>query len=941
MAQDISITMGLDDTQVLSSLNRLTTGFNTMAAQAKEKMQAVSESVKVMGESVKTSTETFEKLGAVIVGIGFAEFIRGAFEASAQMVNTANSLGVSTRGFMEMNAAMIAAGKGSETLGMAMSKMEIAAGKAADGDQKMIDAFSKLGVSMQYMQTHSAEETFNKIAAALAGMENPAQKALLMQELLGRGFKGADLEEYVKNFEKLNGTMGAEAEAAEKAAHFNDQLKTGIALLKEKVVDIITSFTGLTGNDVSGIIGSKKAAEALLGVFGILTGSALIKGITTIVNAIKSLGAAFIPTSAEAVGGSLAINSYAESLTNGLKSSIAYTAGLDRIKTAQNAVATETLRLNAAIAKYGLESEIAAKATDKLAAARERLAIATEAAATTQTTLAASFGIEAAAAEEATVAAATTGGVFAGLGAVVTGIATAIGGFIAAIGLPAILAGIAAIAVAVTAVTVIWRAWGDVIMKIIGAGIEKLKEFGKAIYDHTVKPLLDAADAARAFTDKMGWTTPKAPAKMPGTPGSKTTPTPSPDPTLIAPGSTKDPNTDKSAALKLQLINLQGQYAVMQATNKAAADRLKLEIDLVNVGDQERKSRLAEFDAEVKYKADEAKINQEITKYQKEMTTAKGSQKKVIQDIIATLQQEAVSLTNNKDIMKRETDELVKQQDLQKMSQLYTEATLNVNKQIADIQLATSELTMTADEKRIADVQKLVNGYSEAAIKARSIQLGHMPDTAEIDKIKSQYAHIADGMTTAITEQNTIRDSWSTGWTNAFKTYVDDATNAAKLAQSAFNVFTNNITNAIDTFVKTGKFNFKSFATSIITELLAMEMKMQAMKLFSMLSGPGGTFAHIISSIFGFADGGDPPVGKASLVGENGPELFVPKQAGTIIPNSALGGQQPITNVTNNTYNINAIDAQSVAQFFAANRRLAYAAVTTAQNEMPYNNSRY
>jgi phage-related minor tail protein len=216
-----------------------------------------------------------------------------------------------------------------------------------------------------------------------------------------------------------------------------------------------------------------------------------------------------------------------------------------------------------------------------------------------------------------------------------------------------------------------------------------------------------------------------------------------------------------------------------------------------------------------------------------------------------------------------------------------------------------------------------------------------MPDTAEIDKIKSQYAHIADGMTTAITEQNTIRDSWSTGWTNAFKTYVDDATNAAKLAQSAFNVFTNNITNAIDTFVKTGKFNFKSFATSIITELLAMEMKMQAMKLFSMLSGPGGTFAHIISSIFGFADGGDPPVGKASLVGENGPELFVPKQAGTIIPNSALGGQQPITNVTNNTYNINAIDAQSVAQFFAANRRLAYAAVTTAQNEMPYNNSRY
>jgi len=39
-----------------------------------------------------------------------------------------------------------------------------------------------------------------------------------------------------------------------------------------------------------------------------------------------------------------------------------------------------------------------------------------------------------------------------------------------------------------------------------------------------------------------------------------------------------------------------------------------------------------------------------------------------------------------------------------------------------------------------------------------------------------------------------------------------------------------------------------------------------------------------------FADGGKPPVGKVSVVGERGPELFVPNQAGTIIPNHELGG---------------------------------------------------
>ena len=42
--------------------------------------------------------------------------------------------------------------------------------------------------------------------------------------------------------------------------------------------------------------------------------------------------------------------------------------------------------------------------------------------------------------------------------------------------------------------------------------------------------------------------------------------------------------------------------------------------------------------------------------------------------------------------------------------------------------------------------------------------------------------------------------------------------------------------------------------------------------------------------IFGFAAGGNPPVGKASLVGEKGPELFVPSAAGTIIPAGPTAG---------------------------------------------------
>ena len=54
------------------------------------------------------------------------------------------------------------------------------------------------------------------------------------------------------------------------------------------------------------------------------------------------------------------------------------------------------------------------------------------------------------------------------------------------------------------------------------------------------------------------------------------------------------------------------------------------------------------------------------------------------------------------------------------------------------------------------------------------------------------------------------------------------------------------------------------------------------------VTGTGGLFGELLkafgSSVGGFASGGSPPVGRPSLVGERGPELFVPRTAGTIIP---------------------------------------------------------
>ena len=58
----------------------------------------------------------------------------------------------------------------------------------------------------------------------------------------------------------------------------------------------------------------------------------------------------------------------------------------------------------------------------------------------------------------------------------------------------------------------------------------------------------------------------------------------------------------------------------------------------------------------------------------------------------------------------------------------------------------------------------------------------------------------------------------------------------------------------------------------------------------SILGSKGKPGGGILGAIGLFANGGMPPVGKPSIVGEKGPELFVPRSSGTIVPNNKLGG---------------------------------------------------
>jgi lambda family phage tail tape measure protein len=193
-----------------------------------------------------------------------------------------------------------------------------------------------------------------------------------------------------------------------------------------------------------------------------------------------------------------------------------------------------------------------------------------------------------------------------------------------------------------------------------------------------------------------------------------------------------------------------------------------------------------------------------------------------------------------------------------------------------------------------------------------------------------------------------VQADWRNGSKKAFADYQDQAANIAQQSQTAFtNAFTG-MENALVTFATTGKLSFKSFATSVLTDIARMEAKAATTQIFSLLQsligpmfgigGGGGSLTQsapasvqVYSQASGyakggafndgmqkFADGGSftngivntPTNFNIGQMGEAGPEAIVPltrtsdgslgiRQTGSNNPSAAMGNVNTVVNVTN------------------------------------------
>ena len=219
-----------------------------------------------------------------------------------------------------------------------------------------------------------------------------------------------------------------------------------------------------------------------------------------------------------------------------------------------------------------------------------------------------------------------------------------------------------------------------------------------------------------------------------------------------------------------------------------------------------------------------------------------------------------------------------------------------------DFMLSTweTEKALREQEKAMLDAEKAQNKLTQAEKNKRKLEktstslsaIGTSGLSLDSGSDFDLDAHMKKQSAAVLAEQkrlNELRLAEEQRFSNGVKalsinistSFADSFANVVASGENLFDGLGN-------IFIEIGKMLVKLLVKSLILSAI-----------FSSFPGLGGFGAEgltstkdILGSLMGgeYANGGRPPVGKMSLVGEKGPELFVPGSSGTIIPNNALGG---------------------------------------------------
>ena len=279
-------------------------------------------------------------------------------------------------------------------------------------------------------------------------------------------------------------------------------------------------------------------------------------------------------------------------------------------------------------------------------------------------------------------------------------------------------------------------------------------------------------------------------------------------------------------------------------------------------------------------------------------------------------------------------------------------------------QLALTKKLREEEKLRASAVQAVQTALAVSSTKTTNAIVNETNATARLTKIREEAIKAVE-TALSVSALPPLDTGLFSNFSKGFKEVADSQkamfTQMRDIGAESFDRLKSSLTD----FVMTGKLSFADLGTFVVRSMVDMligkaihnaldgSLKMfkasslkkalislheGAMKTFASIPFPlnvvavGGALAFgagIVNKIRGFEKGGRPPVGQPSIVGERGAELFVPDQAGAIVPNDKLGMGKEVTV----NFNISTVDARGFNELLVNSRGVIVNLINSAVNE--------
>ena len=220
---------------------------------------------------------------------------------------------------------------------------------------------------------------------------------------------------------------------------------------------------------------------------------------------------------------------------------------------------------------------------------------------------------------------------------------------------------------------------------------------------------------------------------------------------------------------------------------------------------------------------------------------------------------------------------------------------------------AVKDAVAERDEAR-ENILKAINKLEEEKVNKEKDLLAV---AKELLPVTNAFAKEQEALSFALREGHISLDQYNQGM-QELKKRMFESSEEGKMALKAIDGLSDGLANSLVTAVETGKFSLRGLGNTV-KEVMAemardfLKAQIRAMILKAVLSSFGGgpsagqfTGSGNLSGVGGYAGGGKVQRGVPTLVGERGPEIFIPNTGGTIRNNmdskNMMGGNSVVVN---------------------------------------------